>query len=486
MSLHYASAGALAKAVRNREITASALLEQCLERMARFDPAINAVVVKNIEAARRRASDADAALARGELWGPLHGVPMTVKETFEMAGLATTAGAPVYRDYVSTTNATPVQRLLDAGAVIFGKTNVPLFAGDLQSYNTIYGQTANPWDPSRTCGGSSGGAAAALAMGITPLELGSDIGGSIRTPAAYCGVTGHKPSYGVISKRGHVPGPPGSLGQSDISVAGPMARTVDDLELALDLLAGPEPDQGVAWRLSLPPARQQRLQQFRVAAWLDDAACPVDRETVQILAALCDRLAEEGARVDREARPEGVSLAESHEVYYSLLTATMGAGLPQGMFDKMEAKARELPADDLRYEARFARGATQSHAQWLRTHERRLQMAAAWAGFFRNHDVLLAPVTHVPAFPHDHSAPQYHRQLTVNGAPGPYMNILVWAGLAGVVYLPSTVVPVARNAEGLPIGVQIIGPYLEDRTTLAFARQVEQLAGGFVAPPGYE
>ncbi|MCC5812322.1 MAG: amidase [Ectothiorhodospiraceae bacterium] len=486
MTWHYQSAAVLTDALRQGKVSSSELLEACIQRMQRFNPAINAVVVTDEERARRRAAEADAALARGEIWGPLHGLPMTVKETFELAGLPTTAGAPVYREHVSTNNASAVQRLLDAGAVIFGKTNVPLFAGDLQSYNSIYGQTSNPWNTERTCGGSSGGAAAALATGITPLELGSDIGGSIRTPAAFCGVAGHKPSYGLISKRGHVPGAPGSLSQSDISVAGPMARTVDDLELALDLLVGPEPDQGLAWRLELPPPRHRDLADFRVAAWLDDPACPVDAETVSLLTDLCGRLQREGARVDMQARPTGVSLEESHDIYYSLLTATMGAGLPGPMFDKMAEKARNLPTEDLSYEARFARGGTQSHAQWLRTHERRLQLGRAWAAFFQDVDVVLAPVTHVPAFPHDHSSPQYHRQLTVNGESGPYMNILVWAGLAGVVYLPSTVVPVARNADGLPIGVQIIGPYLEDRTTLAFAREVERLAGGFVPPPDYD
>ncbi len=485
MQIHYLPAAELARRIRAGELSASDLLEHCVQRRDQHDDPLNAVVVTDLDRARDRARQADAATARGESWGPLHGVPMTIKETWEYAGLPTTSGAPGYQQHVSSKNAISVQRLLDAGAVIWGKTNVPLFAGDLQSYNSIYGQTSNPWNLERTCGGSSGGAAVALATGMTPLELGSDIGGSIRTPASFCGVFGHKSSYGIIPKRGHVPGPPGNLTESDISVAGPMARCVDDLELALDVLTGPAPEEAVAWRLELPAARQRRLADFRVAAWLNDPACPVDSETVELLQGLVDRLRGEGAKVDPEARPPGVTLAESHDIYYSLLTATMGAGLPEKVYGKMARRAAELGDDDS-YEARFARGATQSHAQWLRTHERRLRMAAAWGELFRTHDVLLAPVTHVPPFPHDHSNPQYHRHLSVNGQQRPYMDILVWAGLAGVVYLPVTVVPVGVNRDGLPIGVQVIGPHLEDRTTLAFARELERLLGGFTPPPGYD
>src|SRR5690606_37586313 len=216
------------------------------------NPALNAIVATDIEAARERARAADAALAAGESWGPLHGVPITIKDTFEVAGMPTTAGAKELRDHRPSSNAVAVQRLLDAGAIVFGKTNVPLYAGDLQTYNEVYGSTSNPWDLHRTPGGSSGGAAAALAAGLTALELGSDIGGSIRTPSHFCGVCGLKPSYGIIPSRGHIPGPPGTLSEADISVTGPMARSVDDLELALDILAGPDTPAAKGWRLELP------------------------------------------------------------------------------------------------------------------------------------------------------------------------------------------------------------------------------------------
>ncbi|MFV8835565.1 amidase [Aquisalimonas sp.] len=485
MDLAYHSTARLALMIREGEIGSEALLEHLLARHDACNPPLNAVVVTDVGAARQRAREADAALARGERWGPLHGVPMTVKETYEVAGMPTTAGSPSLREYRSEHSALAVQRLLNAGAVIHGKTNVPLFAGDLQTYNDIYGTTVNPWNPDRTPGGSSGGAAAAVAAGLTPLELGSDIGGSIRTPASFCGVCGHKPSYGIVSMRGHIPGPPGSLSAADISVAGPLARTVDDLDLAMGLLLGPDPEQATGWRVELPPSRHGHGRDFRVAAWLDDPGCPVDAEVVALLEALVERLRGEGTKVDTMARPAGIDLARSHDTYYQLLTGTMSGGLPEKVFSSMLAQADGAGPDDAGYPARFARGATQRHAQWLRTNEKRLHMRAAWQAFFGSFDVMLAPAIHTPPFAHDHGQPMAERRLPINGVDRPYMDVLTWAGLAGVVHLPSTVVPVARTRAGLPVGVQIIGPYLEDATSLAFARFVEAVTGGFEAPPGY-
>lgn len=486
MDLAFQSASTLARLIRDREISAEALLEHFLARMERFNPALNAIVVTDLDAARRRAQEADAALAAGQLWGPLHGVPMTIKETFEVAGLPTTAGARNLRDYRSTTNAVAVQRLIDAGAVVFGKTNVPLYAGDLQSYNEIYGSTSNPWDLSRTPGGSSGGAAAALAAGLTPLELGSDIGGSIRTPAHFCGVFGLKPSYGVVPSRGHVPGPPGTLSRPDIGVMGPMARTADDLAMAFDILAGPDDDDAVGWRLELPPPRHTKLADYRIAAWLDDPACPVDTEIVQALSEVVARLRREGVAVDERARPDGVELAASYQVFYTLLTAALSAGMPPKEFDKMRRVAEAAEPEDQHYFTRFSRGITQRHADWLRTSEKRQRLRKAWEVFFRQYDLMLCPVVQTPAFPKNEHPAISDRILLVNGKPQPYMDIMVWVGLAGAAYLPAAVVPVGRTSDGLPIGIQIIGPYLEDRTVLELARHIERLLGGFQAPPGYD
>jgi len=485
MELTYRPATELARMIRDGEIGSEALLDAMLDRIERRNPGLNAVVHLDADRARERAKEADAALSRGESWGPLHGLPMTIKETYEIEGMPTTAGAPELKDHRSTINAVAAQRLIDAGAIIVGKTNVPLYAGDLQSYNEIYGTTNNPWDTERTPGGSSGGAAAALAAGLTPLEYGSDIGGSIRTPASFCGVCGHKPSFGIVPARGHVPGPPGSLTAADIGVMGPLARSVDDLELALDVTAGPDRDDAVGWNLALPGPRHRSLEDFRVAAWLDDQTCPVDRRAVALLQSAVAAVRDAGARVDDGARPEGVTLQAAHEVYYDLLTAAMGAGLPRKVFDGMVETASQADPADGSYGVRFARGATQRHAAWLHTHERRLHMRRAWAAFFEHYDVLLCPVTNSLSFRHDHSSPIYERSLEINGRTTPYMDIVVWAGLTGVVYLPVTVVPVGRTDDGLPVGVQIVGPYLEDRTCLAFARHLEQLLGGFTPPPGY-
>lgn len=483
MDLHLIGASALARRIKDGEVTAEAALEHFIDRVERLDGALNAVVVRRFEQARERAREADQALARGEDWGALHGVPMTVKETYEIAGWPTTAGIEALREHVSERTSVAVQRLLDAGAVIFGKTNVPAYASDLQTYNDIYGTTRNPWNPDLTPGGSSGGAAAALAAGFTPLELGSDIGGSIRTPAAFCGVCGLKPSFGLISTRGHVPGPPGALARRDLSVAGPLARHVADLEQALTILAAPDEEEATAWRLELPPARHRELKDFRVATWLDDPRCPVDRPIVDALEGLSARLAELGASVDAGARPDGVTLGEAHDIYYRLLTGTMGEGLPSGLYDQLSEAADQAPADDRSYRTLFARGATQSHADWQRSHEQRSVMRAAWARFFQDFDVMLCPVVQTLPFSHRHTPGPDQRTLTVNGVEQPYMDILVWVGLAGAVYLPAATVPIGLTEDGRPLAVQVIGPYLEDRTVLAFAAALESLVAPLPRAP---
>lgn len=480
MDLHRISTVALARRIRDGEITAEAALQYFIDRIERLDGPLNAVVVRRFDEARERAREADQALAKGDFWGPLHGVPMTIKETFELVGWPTTAGVPELRDHVSATTSPAVQRLLDAGAVIFGKTNIPAYAADLQSYNEIYGTTTNPWNTDLTPGGSSGGAAAALAAGFTNLELGSDIGGSIRTPAAFCGVTGLKPSWGIISTRGHIPGPPGALARRDISVSGPLARHVEDLELALDILVGPDAEEAPAWKLDLPAPRHDTLKAFRVAAWVDDPRCPVDGRIRTALEKLTQRLAGEGLAVDDRARP--VDLTEAYDLYYTLLTGTMGTGLPDGLYQSLKDAAAAAPADDTSYRTRFARGATQSHSDWLSSHERRTQMRTDWDRFFEQHDVLLCPVVQTLPFTHRQAPGPDQRVLTVNGQDQPYMDILVWVGLCGAVYLPSATVPIGVTDDGLPLAVQVIGPYLEDRTVLAFARLLQEFVGPMPYP----
>jgi amidase len=480
----FRSALELAVAIRNHEISSRELLEHYLQRVDLHNPKINALVTLDAERARARADEADAALARGEYWGPLHGLPITIKDTIETAGLRTTAGAPVHAEHVPLHDAPAVARLKAAGAVVFGKTNTPVFAMDAQSYNPLFGTTNNPWDLTRSPGGSSGGAAAALAAGLTGLELGSDIGGSIRNPAHYCGVYGHKPTFDIIPLRGHIPGPPGSLTGADIAVLGPLARSAKDLSLALSLMAGPDEDKGLAWRLELPSPRRATLQGYRVAAWLDDPVCPIDSEVRARLEATVAALRKEGVCVDEQARP-GFQFSDALRTYLHLLWAATSPGLSPELFQNFVEMAGQPPKQEESHLAHLAYGSTQRHRDWLLLNEERAQYRRRWAEFFKHYDILLCPITPTAAIPHDHTEPMTARTLRVNGQPRPYLDLVAWAGVIGMAYLPVTMAPVGRTSQSLPVGVQIVGSYLEDRTTIDFARRLGDVMGGFEPPPGY-
>ena len=481
----FRSAVDLVAAIRRHEVGCRELLDHHVARVERLNPRINAVVTLDVERARRRADAADRALARGEAVGPLHGLPMTIKDVMETAGLRTTSGADVYADHVPAADATAVARLVAAGAVVFGKTNTPALAMDCQTYNSLFGTTSNPFDTSRAPGGSSGGAAAALAAGLTPLELGTDIGGSIRNPAHYCGVYGHKPTFGIVPMRGYIPPPPGTLSDTDVNVIGPLARTADDLALALDVLAGPDDERAVAWRLALPPPRRTALREYRVAAWLDDPECPTDGDVGARLQGAVDALAAAGARVDDRARP-ALALREAYRNYYQLLCLATCGILGPDEFASLAGYADRLPPDADHLMARFARSLTARHRDWVVLHEARERYRSVWADFFRKHDVLLCPVTPVAAIPHDQNPNWADRTIRVNGETRPYEDQLVWAGLVGMAYLPATAAPVGRTPGGLPVGIQIVGPYLEDRTPIDLARRLADLVGGFQIPPGFE
>ena len=474
-------AHALADAVRRRDVSSRELLEHYLARVETLNPPLNAVVTLDTESARIAADAADASLARGDDVGPLHGVPMTVKDTYQTAGMRTTCGLPAW-DHVPDHDAEAVRRLRAAGAVIFGKTNTPTLAGDWQTYNAIFGASNNPWDTTRSTGGSSGGAAAAVATGMTALELGSDIGGSIRFPANWCGVCGHKTTWGVISQAGHLPPAPGTLSSTDLSVVGPLARDVADLELALGVLAGPAGHAAVGWRLELPAPRATRLTDLRLALWLDDPAYPVDTEVGDVLESAAGALQAAGARLV-DTQPE-VALPDVVRLYQQFLYPILLSTVGKRSFDNMITLAESLSDDDDRPLARTARFATQRYRDWAFASEKREQLRALMTGFFSEVDALLMPVAMVPAIPHDHSEPFPDRVFEVDGATRPYTDLMAWVALATLTHLPATVVPVGRTTSGLPVGVQIVGPYLEDRTTLAVGRLVEELLGGYVPPPG--
>ena len=482
--LAFRSATALAAAIRAREIGSRELLEHYLKRVERHNPALNAIIVSDLRRARQRADEADAALARGESWGSLHGLPMTVKESFDVIGLPTTWGLTELKENIPTAKALAVDRLLAAGAVIFGKTNVPVLLADSQSYNPVYGTTNNPWDTSRTPGGSSGGAAAALAAGLTGLELGSDIGGSIRNPAHYCGVFGHKPTYGIAPPRGQALR--GSVAASDISVIGPLARSAEDLALALDIIAGPDPVEAPGWRLDLAAPRGKTLADYRIAVMFDDPNCEVDREVQDILQRLVDFLAGQGGRVSDRARPD-IDTAELHAVYIKLLRAATSRRLTEEVFRRNVEVAHGLDPADHSYFAHMMRGITLTHRGWLAGNEERHRLRLKWSEFFRDYDLLLCPVAAGAAYPHDHDheGERWKRMIQINGNPAPTINDLFWAGLSGLVYLPATVAPAGLTATGLPVGVQIVGPQYGDRSCLAFAGLLERAYRGFVPPPGF-
>jgi amidase len=477
--LHWMSTTGLAAAIRERRVSSREALDHLLERVAKLDGPINAVVTIDADRARAEAAEADAALARGEVRGPLHGVPMTVKDSFSTRGMRTTSGAPELSDHVPDEDAAPVARLRDAGAVIYGKTNLPIYAGDLQSYNEVFGTTNNPYDLSRTPGGSSGGSAAALACGFTPLELGSDIGGSIRFPSHMSGVVGHKPSYAIVPAHGQIPGPPGTLTAADLAVAGPMARTVDDLTLGLDVMTGPDRWNRPGWRLELPPARRSRLADYKVALWADDPYCPVDADVRRLLEAAASRLAEAGATVDPEARP-GFTLERVALRFAQLLNAALSGGYSQAEIERFAGDQRDNPVGVIH------RQTAMRHRDWLSANESRLQMRRKWEEFFdAGWDVLLCPVMPRTAVPHDHTEPQGARKLVFGGEERPYMDAIRWSAPAGACYLPATVVPVGMAPDGLPVGIQIIGPYLGDRTTLDVARHLSELLGPPPHPAGF-
>lgn len=485
--LPFRSATELLAALDRRETSSEELLRLFLSRAETLRGAVNAVVTLDAGRAVAEARRCDAERAAGALRGPLHGLPVTVKDSFETEGLLTTSGGtPELMGHVPARDSVVVARLKAAGAVVFGKTNLSTQAMDIQTYNAAFGTTNNPWDAGRTAGGSSGGSAVAMSCGLSALEVGSDLGGSIRIPAAFCGVFGHRPSYGIVPTRGHIPGPPGSLAAPDLETAGPIARSADDLDLALRLLAGPDESQGVAWRLELPPPRRRGLSEYRLAAWLDDPGAPVDTALRERLEAVIGELRAAGAEVDTTARP-GFTLAENARLFMRVLYGSMSSGLPDAQFQKLRARAAALALDDDSFAARLTRDTVQSHREFDLAREERERQRARWAEFFTRYDALLCPVFPTPAFPHDQSPNIGRRTLSVIGAAQPYLGTLLgWPALAGLSSLPGTAAPVGFTREGLPAGIQVVGPYLEDRTAIAVAKHVAEVAGGYVRPPGVE
>lgn len=479
--ISYQSATELRGALANRKISAVELVEASIARIESLDKKINAVVVRDFERARLAARAADTAIGAGEQ-RPLLGLPMTVKESFNVAGLPTTWGNPQYKNWQPDEDALAVKRLKQAGAIVLGKSNVPFMLKDWQTYNEIYGTTHNPWNYNVTPGGSSGGSAAALASGYVALELGSDLAGSLRVPAHYCGVCAHKPTQDLIPLRGA--SPPATtplLTQVDLITAGPMARNAKDLELGLSVLAGPDDLQNAkAYKLALPAARHNLLKHFRVAIIDSHPLCPTATNIEHALHELSINLEKLGVAVLRDVNklPDLAKVTQNYALFFA---AMVGVNLPEEIYERLKLAQNKLSKSDNSLHAWRLRGLSLTYREWFLATRQREQLRQEWRQVFKEHDALLCPVMPTVAFPHDHSNPEA-RQIRINDQVIPYFDQFIWSSLATLLGLPATVIPIARSENGLPIGLQIIGDYLEDKTTIKFAELLEREFGSFAIP----
>ncbi len=476
----FSSATEMLTALQNKEISAVELLELHLAQIETFNPELNAIVTPNYDQARQTAVSADQRRAKGEE-APLLGLPIVVKDCLYMAGLPTTGGVPERAELIEQQDARTIASLRQAGAAIMGKTNVPPFAMDWQADNPIFGASNNPWDLSRTPGGSTGGGAAAVAAGLSPLEFGGDLGGSIRLPAAFCGIYGHKSSETAVPRSGHFPGHVLPNDGSYMGVQGPLARTAADLRLALNVIAGPDMGEDVAWSLHLPPSRHEKLSDFRVAIIPPLEWVMVDDAITDTLDNLASQLSHAGAKVTI-AMPDGFEdLKRYYALYLRLLNMKVFAGAP------LEERIRE--AEAFKSVGRFdmdarAEGIVGHATDVLLWFGQREYYRQCYRNFFAEYDVLLAPVTTTLAFPHD-ERPFPERTLHINGQDNPYDYIGIYPSLCNLSGHPGTAFPVGISENGLPVGLQAIGPYLEDMTTIRFVELVGEAFGGYQTPPNF-
>jgi amidase len=478
----YASAIAAADGIRSRQISSVELTRLMLDRIEKLNPRIHGIVTITADTAMQRAKEADAALSKGQVWGPLHGVPCTIKDTFETAGVLTTAGAPFLKHYVPKQDAVSVARMHEAGIVMLGKTNVPFMASDWQSFNDLFPTSNNPWDLNRTPGGSTGGGAAATAAGLGYLTLGSDIGGSIRVPSHFCGLFGHKPTVDVIPIRGHIPPPPGSTGVPNyLAVAGPLARSADDLLLALKVLGGPAQEDSVAYKWTLPPPRKKSIREYKMRYILEHPLCPVTAEVKKRIQAAVDALRKAGASLE-EGFPAGMNVEDQYTTYLRLLAPVM---LDGASAEELEGFRNARPADEDFFLKAFQEAAVGSPSKWVEANVHRYAARAAWGNYFRDYDAFLMPVDFIPAFPHDRTPNQSYRVLKTEEGSRRYTDQIFYPSFAVMTGLPATAVPAGLTKELLPAGVQILGPWLEDATPI-FIAQILEKEFGFRIPKGFE
>jgi amidase len=466
IELTYASATELARAIRRGDVSSEEVIIAYLNRIEEINPKLNAFVYVATDEALSQARDADR--TRGQFKGPLHGVPVSIKDTIETAGIPTVAGTRLRQSFIPESDAPVVARLKQAGAIILGKTNVPECAMDYRCENPVFGRTSNPWDLGRVPGGSSGGEAAAIASGCSPAGVGSDLGGSIRVPAHFCGITGLKPTPGRIPGSGHFP--PGigpfALGAS----LGPMARRVEDLALMLKVLAGFEPTDPAS--VPIPPRNldQIRLDGMKVMWYTDDGISPTTAATRQAVYSAVATLADRGFEIS-ERRPTGIE--RSHELWYVWLAQS---GVP-GVISLYDGK-QELMGPLLVALKQVAETQSLAMSQFLSAWYARDMLRAEVVSQMSDWPIIIAPVAAIPAFEHDH-----RNGFEIEGKQVEYLKAFSYAQAYNLLGLPVVVVPCGRSPEGLPIGVQVVGRPFEEETVLAVASIIEEALGGYERPP---
>jgi len=486
----FLSAIEAASMIASKKISSVELTQLMLSRIAEIDKKINAINVLLGDEALEKAREADEALSRGEIHGPLHGVPITIKDSFRIKGVVTTAGNPVLKNYVPDQDASSVARLKNAGGVILGNTNVPYMLDDHQSFNEIYGRTLNPWNLERSPGGSTGGGAAALAAGLSYLSLGSDTGGSIRVPSHFCGIFGHKPTIDLVPKKGQIPPLPGSLPykSNGLSVAGPLARSAEDLKLLLQICGGPVEPETVAYSWQMPAERKSDLKDYRIKFVIDDALCPVSSEIKPVMKSAMEKFENTGLNIV-EGWPDNINPEEQYHNYLYLLHAYVSGGALESELESLYAQAK---SDDKSLSKIRAMAFTNRHKYFAEQESRRLKAREDWQEYFGEYDAFILPVAFVPAFPHidkpwfpNNPDPSKRRILKTPEGNRDYDDMLFWISFATLTGLPATVFPIGLSDTGLPVGLQIIGPFLEDATPISLAGTLSEIAGGIRHPEGY-
>ena len=452
-----------ARAIREGEFKSRELLELLIKQIESVNPKINAVVTLDLEGARAAADAADAEILAGSSVGVLHGIPITVKDALETRGLRSTGGAVELHNNIPDRDAPVVRAMKEAGAIVFGKTNLPRWSGDIQAFNEMFGTTSNPWNEERVPGGSSGGAAAAVATGMSSFEIGTDIGGSIRFPASFCGIFGHKPSFGVVPSTGYIDHESGGTTEADVNVIGPLARSAEDLELLLDLMLRKEGP--LVASLAEPP---KHITSLKVAAWLDDPFCPVDSKVGPVMNSAIDNLEATGVSVDRSARPD-VDPEEAFALGSWLVTSAMLQSMPAKTLEELSKEGGAPPQV--------------SHRSWLDNHARREAIRKKWAEFFNGFDAIIMPISPVSPFPHDQEGNFATRTLKSDGKERPYLDLIRWTILTGMAYLPATTPPIGLDQDGVPVSFQVVGPYGGDYTTIRLAQHIAEHNSGYQRPP---